>query len=173
MSWDVQDLFRCHAPGIARSLRRRGLAPETVEDLTQDTFLRVLAGVPHRAAPASCNPASCNPVGYLYAVARNLRVDHERRARREPRVELCETALAAIADPAPGVERIVYDRQRLALTEAALAELPERTRRAFELHRLGDCTIAEVADQLDLSVGRTWGLIRDAYDHLRRRLDGD
>ena len=167
MSWDVQELFRCHAPGIARSLRRRGLAPETVEDLTQDTFLRVLAGVPARAASAAFNPT-----GYLYAIARNLCVDHERRARREPRVELSETALASLVDPAPGAEAVVYDRQRLALTEAALAELPARTRRAFELHRLGDYTIAQVATQLDLSVGRTWALIHEAYEHLRHRLEG-
>lgn len=168
MGWDVQELFLCHARGIAQSLRRRGLAPDTVEDLTQDVFLRVLARPP--AAPARA--VALNPVGYLYAIARNLCADHERRARREPRAELSETDLARIVDPAPGAETVVYDRQRLELTRAALAELPERTRRAFELHRLGDYTIAQVADQLDLSVTRTWGLIREAYEHLRRRLDG-
>lgn len=166
MVWDVQELFRSHAPGVARSLRRRGLAAEAVEDLTQDAFLRILARPP--AAPAT---AAFNPVGYLYAIARNLCIDHERRTRREPRVELSETDFARLVDPAAGPETIVYDRQRLALTAAALAELPERTRRAFELHRFGDYTIAEVAAQLDLSVGRTWALIRDAYQHLRRRLD--
>ncbi len=168
MNWDVQDLFLSHASGIARSLRRRGLAAETAEDLTQDAFVRVLAGASARRAPAE----GFNPVGYLYAIARNLCLDHERRLRREPRVELSENAFARLIDPAPGAETVVYDRQRLALMETALAELPERTRRAFELHRLGDYTMTEVAAQIGLSVSRTWALIHEAYDHLRHRLDG-
>lgn len=168
VGWDIQELFRCHARGIARSLRRRGLAPDAVEDLTQEVFVRVLTRQPASSASA----ATLNPVGYVYATARNLCIDHERRARREPRVELSETDFAGIADPAPTAETVVYDRQRLALTRIALDELPDRTRRAFELHRFGDYTIAQVAAQLDLSVARTWGLIREAYDHLRQRLDG-
>ncbi|PZQ48167.1 MAG: RNA polymerase subunit sigma-24 [Rhodovulum sulfidophilum] len=165
--WDPRELFRGHAAGVARSLRRAGLSPETAEDLTQDAFLRVLLRAPAAPGPG----ATFNPVGYLYAVARNLRADHARRTRRDPRVALSEAAFANIADPAPGAETVVYDRQRLALVEAALAELPPRTRHAFEAHRLGERTIAEVAAELDLSVGRTWALIRDAYAHLRRRLD--
>lgn len=34
MAWDFQSLLRRHAPGIARSLRRRGLDAEAAADLT-------------------------------------------------------------------------------------------------------------------------------------------
>jgi len=166
LSWDIQKLFRRHAKEIAKSLRRRGLSAETAADLTQDTFLRVLA------SPPSENAVIHNPAAYLHRVSRNLSIDHQRRERLLVRVDLSETDFAAIADPSPSAETVVYDRQRLALTEAALAELPERTRRAFELHRLGELTIAEVGKELGLSTTRTWVLIRDAYEHIDARLRG-
>jgi len=140
------------------------LNAETANDITQDTFVRVLAKPP--AATASRN----NPAAYLFQVARNLRIDHERRERLISWIELPVPDFAAIVDPAPSPETTTYDRQKLELTHAALAELPERTRIAFELHRMDEMTIAEVAAQLGLSVSRTWALIRDAYEHIDARI---
>lgn len=166
MSWDIQNLFRRHAGDIARSLRRRGLNAETAADITQDTFLRVLS------APPGEHAETHNPAAYLFRVSRNLRIDYERRARLRIWVHLTETDFAAIVDPSPSPEVITYDREKLALTKAALAELPERTRTAFELHRMDEMTMAEVAAHLELSVSRTWSLIQDAYEHVDVRLRG-
>ncbi|MFC3075198.1 sigma-70 family RNA polymerase sigma factor [Shinella pollutisoli] len=166
MSWDIPTLFRRHAKEIARSLRRRGLSAETAADITQDTFVRVLASPPKESAGVH------NPAAYLFRISRNLRIDHQRRERLLVRVDLSDTEFAEIADHSPTAETIVYDRQRLALTRAALAELPERTRRAFELHRLGELTIAETAQAIGLSTTRTWILLRDAYEHIDARLNG-
>ncbi|GGF51233.1 DNA-directed RNA polymerase sigma-70 factor [Azorhizobium oxalatiphilum] len=165
MTWDIHQLFRRHAAGIMRSLRRRGLSEDVAADLTQDTFLRVLASPPRRDAE------NHNPKAYLYQVSRSLSINHQRRVQLLAIADLAEEAFAEIADPAPTPEKIVYDRQCLARTEAALAELPERTRRAFEMHRLEERTIASVAEELGLSVTRTWGLIREAYRHLVMRVD--
>jgi RNA polymerase sigma-70 factor (ECF subfamily) len=164
MTWDIQELFRQYAAEITRSLRRRGHSVETAADLTQDAFVRLLGAAQRRPAEAD------NPRAYLHQVARNLAVDLQRRERLMPRSELSEIALNAIADPSPSAETVVYDRQRLAIVELALAELPERTRHAFELHRLGEKTLAEVGVEIGLSTTRTWGLIREAYRHIRARL---
>lgn len=166
MTWDLQDLFRRHAKGIAESLRRKGMDRETAADLTQDTFLKVLASPPMTAAK------SHNPKAYLYQAARNLGIDHYRHERLFVRLDLSDEDFAAIADPTPSAETLVYDRQKLRLVEAALAELPRRVREAFELHRMGGLTIAEVAKRLDMSTTRTWALIRDAYEHIEERLNG-
>jgi len=48
--------------------------------------------------------------------------------------------------------------------------LPEKTRIAFEIHRMGEKTMSQVAAELGLSTPRTWTLIRRAYRHLRERL---
>ncbi len=166
MSWDIQNLFLSHARDIARSLRRGGLSHETAADLTQDTFVRVLASSPGTEAETH------NPVAYLHRVSRNLRIDHQRRERLANRAYLSYADFAEIVDPAPSAEAVVYGRERLALVEAALAELPERQRKAFELHRIGEMTMAEVGERLDLSTSSVWALIRDAYEHLDVRLIG-
>lgn len=166
MSWDINNLFRRHAKGIAQSLRRRGIDAETAADLTQDAFLKVLVSPPSETAQTH------NPQAYLYRAARNLGIDHGRRERVIVRVELSDKSFEAIADPSPSAETIVYDRQKLRLVDAALAELPRRVREAFELHRIGGLTIVEVATRLEMSTTRTWVLIRDAYEHIEDRLNG-
>lgn len=166
LSWDIQELFLRHAKGIKRSLRRKGLDSETAADLTQDTFVKVLASPPSDGAPKH------NPSAYLYRIAGNLSIDQLRHERVLVRVHLSDDDLMSIADPAPSPETIVYDRQKLKLVDDALAELPRRVREAFELHRVGGLTIAEVAARLEMSSTRTWVLIRDAYEHLEDRLNG-
>lgn len=69
-------------------------------------------------------------------------------------------------DPSPSPEQIVYSRQCLLETYQALEQLPERTRAAFEMHRLGERTIAEVGEELGISTTRAWTLIHEAYRHL-------
>lgn len=165
MSWDLQSLFALYAKEIIRSLRRRGLNREAAADITQDTFLRVLAMPPPEGTPHH------NPRAYLHQVSRNLTANYLRREALLQTLDLGDEQAAEIADPAPGPDRILYSRQCLAQVEAALAELPDRTRYAFEMHRLGGHTIAEVAERLGLSTTRTWTLIRDAYRHLLLRVE--
>ncbi|MBK5959303.1 RNA polymerase subunit sigma-24 [Rhodoplanes elegans] len=160
MAWDIQTLFRRHADGIRRSLMRRGLPRETAADITQDTFLRVLAALP------ADGTENHNPKAYLYQVSRNLGLNHLRRERLAGLVDLPDAVVAEISDPAPTPETIACDRAQLARVAAALDALPERTRRAFELHRIGGLTIAEVAREIGLSTTRTWALVHEAYRHL-------
>jgi RNA polymerase sigma factor (sigma-70 family) len=166
LSWDFHKLFRMHAGEIVRALRRRGLSADTAADITQEAFLRVLTLGPQEGS------AIHNPKAYLHQVSRNLSINHQRRERLVPMVELDDALAERIVDPTPNAETAVYDRQRLQQTAAALAELPERTRKAFVLHRLGEHTIAEVGKLIGLSTTRTWALIRDAYRHLVLRTSG-
>nr|WP_298094747.1 sigma-70 family RNA polymerase sigma factor [uncultured Shinella sp.] len=162
MAWDIQKLFIRHAQELRRSLRRRGLSDDNAADLTQDTFVRVMT-----ASPMGTDE---NPRAYLFQVSRNLATDFERRARAAPFLAITDDIVEAVADPRPSVEKILYDRQRLLASQNALAELPERTRRAFVLHRLEGLSIAEIGPLIGLSTTQTWSIIRDAYRHVRDRL---
>lgn len=134
-------------------------------DITQDTFVRVITATPEGE--------DHNPRAYLHQVARNLSLDFYRRQRVVEYVDVPEEELKRIADSSPCSETVVYDRQRLAIVEQALLELPEQTRRAFIAHRLGEKTMSEVGTELGLSTSRVWTLIRRAYLHLRSRLKED
>ncbi len=52
----------------------------------------------------------------------------------------------------------------------AMAELPERTRIAIELHRFGECTFKEIAAHLGISVGLAHALVIQGLEHCRARL---
>ncbi len=179
MTWDIQSLFRGHARQITRSLTRRGVAADIAEDLTQDVFVRLLDRN-HRGATSGQKtlPNSGlvpeerrDPGAFLARIARNLMIDQWRRDRARQVVALSPADLEAVADPAPLAEQRLYDRQRLELTARALAQMPERTRRAFEMHRIEGRTIAEVSEALGISTTRGWTLIQDAYRRIRLQLN--
>jgi RNA polymerase sigma factor (sigma-70 family) len=164
LSWDLHKLFQSHAAEVVRTLRRRGHPADVAADIAQDAFVRLLTADP------ALGRAAGNPRAYLHRISRNLSIDYRRRERVMGHVDVSDDELLRIADPAPSQETICYDKQRLAATQRAIEELPERTRKAFELHRLDEYTISEVAEEVGLSTTRTWVLIRDAYRHIRARL---
>jgi RNA polymerase sigma-70 factor (ECF subfamily) len=168
VKWDLSNLFRRYNADLTMALRRRGLSSDAAADIAQETFLRVLT-VGSRMG-ADREPDSDNPRGYLLRVARNLSIDLGRREGRSPFIGAAIDLFEATPDQAPSQEARLSDRQKLAAVAAALDELPERTRRAFEMHRLGERTLAEIAEALGLSVSRTAALIKDAYHHIRSRV---
>lgn len=149
---------------ISQSLRRRGLNDDTAADLTQDTFVRLIT--------VKSVPQAINPRAYLFQIARNLLFDHFRKERSSPLHPAPEEIILSVIDQSPSAETVVYDKERMAISERALSELPERTRRAFELHRIEGLTIAETGERIGLSTTQTWTLIRNAYRHVRERLHG-
>ena len=146
---------------MARALRRAGLNHDVANDLTQDAFLRVLA----RPAPPTSGP--CNPRAYLYRIAHRLGIN---RRRREALVQMV-TLTDDLAGPIPTADQALQARRCLEQAASALAELPDRTRRAFVMHRVEERTMAEIGQILGISTSRAWALIRDAYRHLAERVD--
>ena len=53
---------------------------------------------------------------------------------------------------------------------AAMAELPERTRIALEMHRLGGCKLREIAERLGISESMAHVLVKDGIKHCQRRM---
>ncbi len=161
--WNLKILFQKHAHEIQRVLEKSGHGQAASEDVTQEVFLRILGAEKRQQAD--------NPRAYLYRAAKNLAVDHYRREKIAAIDAISEQRYLELEDDAPGPETIISDRQQLILLQQQLATLPPQMRKAFELYRLHDLTISEVAAQLELSVTRTWTLIRQAYMQLRSALD--
>lgn len=131
------------------------------EDVVQEAWLR-FASLPERGEITQ-------PIGYLYRIVRNLAVDWARRLSIERR----SVGDQAVLDPAalaPSAEHEALYRDELRLIAQVLAELPERTRIAFEMRRLGSCTLREIADALGISVTLAHQLVRDALAQCAKRL---
>jgi RNA polymerase sigma factor (sigma-70 family) len=136
------------------------------EDIVQDAYFRLAA----RSADGNHQPIT-NPRSYLYRIVRNLALDHRRRAVTEGAGVRLPELVNALAAPASTPEDELLHRQQLRLVAAALAELPERTRIAFEMHRLGGFTLQQIAGALGISVTLAHQLVRGAITHAARRLD--
>jgi RNA polymerase sigma factor (sigma-70 family) len=131
------------------------------EDVVQEAWLR-FASLPQREEIGQ-------PVGYLYRIVRNLALDWARRLSTERR-SVSDHAVFDPASLAPSAEHEALYRDELRLIAETLAELPERTRIAFEMRRLGGCTLREIADELGISVTLAHQLVRDALARCVKRL---
>lgn len=164
---DIHSLFSAYAKDLIRTLKNRGASNDVAADITQDIFVKLLT----QHAKDGLQQPIANPKAYLKRAALNLFIDRHRRGQTSRVVDIDQDSLADIADATPSPEQIAIHRQRLEITQMALSELPERTRYAFEMHRLGEKNLKEIAAELNISTTRVWVLVREAYSHIKERLD--
>ena len=137
------------------------------EDVVQEAWLRFSAAADRNRGDGK---PIAQPVAYLYRIVRNLAIDLARSLRAEASHPSSEALLsevpADIADP----EQEVVDRDQVRALAAALDELPERTRYAFDLHRFDEKTYTEIGEILGISQARAHGLVQEAVAYCMRRL---
>ena len=138
--------------------------PGQAEDVVQEAWLRF--GRVAKGRPLE------EPVGYLYRIVANLALDRRRRASLENRSSAgdVERLAVEVADQTPSPEDEAIARQELERVMAAMAELPERTRIALEMHRFGGCTLKEIARHLGISVSMAHVLVVQGIKHCQRAL---
>lgn len=157
---ELASLYVSEKGRLGRLIHRIVGNKTTAEDLVQDTFVNVL-GIRQ-------DQKIRDEKAYLSQIARNLAIDHKRKDRAL--IQLLEADLFALVDPAPSPETIAADRQALTITMAAIASLPERTRRALEMHRLGGHTLVQIARSLGISTSLAGRLVLEGYRIVRDRL---
>ncbi|TBU97179.1 sigma-70 family RNA polymerase sigma factor [Phytopseudomonas dryadis] len=136
------------------------------EDVVQEAWLRFNRRSPH-------NQPLSQPVGYLYRIVRNLALDLNRRLTLEKCQPDGDQMLDELAAPTPSPEREALYRDELRVLQEALAQLPERTRSAFHMHRLLGLTFQDIAARLGISVSLAHQLVRDALTHCAEQLGDD
>lgn len=161
-SADLSTIFVTHLAQLRRVALNIVRNPERAEDIVQDAYLK---------ATEAANILNIKqPLAYLLQMVRNLAIDRHRRTAFE--VGLFESEEEGLHVPAliGAPEATAISRQHLTLVAHALSELPERTRRVFELHRLDGHTHCAIASKLQISTSLVNILIHDAMDHCRAAL---
>ena len=132
------------------------------EDVVQDTFVKIS----QMPIPEDLR----KPESYLHRLVRNLALDKIRRLTLEKQHHADEEE--GIHEPSPGAspEKKISDINELQIVVDALEELPQRTRHAFEMHRLQGMTQKQIADELGVSPTLVNFMIRDAMTLCRKRL---
>jgi RNA polymerase sigma-70 factor (ECF subfamily) len=171
--------FAEHQQGLIRFLWRRLGNHALAQDLVQETWLRAatasLSPNPAGRAAGRENPDPldhsyrkggaapvagagradlaqiADPRRYLYRIAANLAVDHQRHVNRGVEVPAEPDHLAAIADRAPSPESVVLHRRELQKLLEAIDRLSPRCREVFLLTKLEGMSYAEVAARLGIS----------------------
>lgn len=135
---------------------------ERSEDVVQDAYIKI--------TESSVKQKVRQPLAYLFQIVRNLAIDHYRRIAFE--TELFETDEEGLLVPVLAVtpETHAMNCQHLTLIAEALTNLPERTRRVFELYRIDGYTHRMIADELSISTSLINTLIHEAVNHCRNIL---
>jgi RNA polymerase sigma factor (sigma-70 family) len=152
------DYRRALIEAAARITGCRGLA----EDVVQDAYLKFSGQLGSISAR--------QPIAYLFCIVKNLAIDRYRNRTLEQRYVCNEEEGLQVGCVRNSPEIIMQNRESLSAVVSALAELPKRTRRAFELHRLEGLTQKEIALTLGVSPTLVNFMIRDAHAHCRSAL---
>jgi RNA polymerase sigma factor (sigma-70 family) len=146
---DLLGAYMSRRDDLVRFFAARLRSMAAAEDLVQDLYVRV--------ASLDSGERVENPSAYLYRLASNLMLDRLRSERRSGvrdnawvQDHRMEVGGEGVADE-PSAEQSVAARQRLAQVARAIAELPPKTKRAFELHKLQGLTQEETARTLGVS----------------------
>lgn len=132
------------------------------EDVVQEAFFRLRS--------SSADRPLDEPLGYLRRIVRNLAIDWVRRLASEGKLLAGSVACDTIAEDQPSQEDAIVRRDELKIAMEAMAELPERTRIALELHRFEGLTLKDIAARLGISVARVHSLVYEGLEHCRKRL---
>jgi RNA polymerase sigma factor (sigma-70 family) len=171
--WEKTDLIPLFLAKKRRLLQMASQitgCPCLAEDIVQDTMVKLCeSGIDERV--------QC-PTAYVFRMVRNLSIDCARRRKKDREFSGPEEDGTELMASCPCPEMQILRCQALRLIVSALQELPERTRHAFQLHRIDGIPQREIASQMRVSPTLVNFMIRDAHNYCRLKLlsnkiDGD
>jgi RNA polymerase sigma-70 factor (ECF subfamily) len=140
----VGTLYRDHRSWLLAWLRRNVACPHRAEDLSQDTFIRLL-GREHLTEPRE-------PRAFLVQVAKGLLFDYFRRAALE-QAYLAEL-MSVPEGEQPSLEEQQLILEDLKAIDRLLGKLSSKARMAFLYNRLDGMTHGEIAEKIGVSIPR-------------------
>jgi RNA polymerase sigma factor (sigma-70 family) len=124
-------------------LRHNWRNASDISDLRQEIYARVFEAARERIPD--------NPKRFLLTSARNLLIDLVRREQVVPMETFADLDALGIASGAPDTDRVIIEQEELQRVEAALAQLPPRTREAIELAYFEGLSRTEIARRMGIT----------------------
>ncbi|MEW9854622.1 sigma-70 family RNA polymerase sigma factor [Novosphingobium sp. M1R2S20] len=161
---DTLQVFLAAQADLLRYAARITGDPAEAEDVVQDAWLRFRATASARILE--------EPNGYLFRIVHNLALDRRRRQGRENRFLAVSAAAATELVPSdqPSQQARAEAKDELDVLRTAMARLPTRTRRAFEMHRFEDMKLIEIAEELGISKSLASELVIEAVEYCKKVL---
>ncbi len=157
-------LFDYFAPRLNAYLQKLGLDRGAAEEITQEVMVTLW-----RKA-ALFNPEKSSVATWLYRIARNLRIDVQRRERLTF-VDPQGAALEDVGSEELGADIVIDLQLRDDLLRAALARLPEEQLALVRFAFFDGLSHADIALRTGLPLGTVKSRIRLAFARLRHILE--
>ena len=155
-------LFTRFAPKVKAFVMGQGMTAQEAEDLAQDTLLNVW-----RKAHLF-DPTKATAVTWIYSIARNLRIDAARKAKRVR--ELPEDLWQGDGDKAADQELI--DGQAAHSIKTLLGTLPKEQQTILRLSFYEDLSHGDIAKALAIPLGTVKSRLRLAMTRLKTGFAG-
>jgi RNA polymerase sigma factor (sigma-70 family) len=158
-------LFRHFAPRVKTYLMRLGCDAGQAEELMQEAMIMVW----RRAE--SYDPLRASAATWIFAIARNKRIDAARRSRAASMLEVEDPALAPAPVETPEAATVRrHDAERV---RRALASLPADQAELVRMNYFDDMAHSVIAVEAALPLGTVKSRLRLALSRLRKALDED
>ena len=161
----IETYFRAYFEEVRAYFLKRFQDPDVGDELAHESFNRLLSAL--RGLPMQ---PLANPRAYLFGIARNVAMDHLRRRYRDEALQATEMVRAGAASYDTDAERHIIARAQLRVVQAALLELPLRTRQVFAMTRLKRMRYRQTAELLSISESSVQKHLARAVAHVSRRL---
>ncbi len=141
-AWFLREILPLEAI-LMHYLRSNWRNPSDIPDLRQEVYARVLQAARERVPD--------NPKRFLLTSARNLLINMVRREQVVPMETFADLDTLGLASDAPQPDRLVIEQDELRRLEAALEQLPARTREAIELAYVEGLSCTEIAKRMGVT----------------------
>ncbi len=154
-------VFDHFAPRLKAFLMGQGTNPQMSEEVVQETMVKVW-----RKAD-QYEPARAAASTWIFTIARNLRIDHIRKANR-PEPDMDDPAF--VSEPEPLATETISRAQDAAQLHAAMSELSEDQRAVLQLAYFEEKAHPEIAETLGIPLGTVKSRIRLAMKNIRSKI---
>ncbi len=141
-AWFVREILPLEAI-LMTYLRQNWHNASDIADLRQDVYARVFEAAREKIPD--------NPKRFLLTSARNLLIDRVRREQVVPMETFADFDALGIAADAPEPDRVLIQRENIRRLEAALTQLPPRTREAISLAYFDGLSVTEIAKRMGIA----------------------
>ena len=140
--WFLNQIFR-HRADLQRFLQQFTSGAEDIEDLIQETYVRVYSLPDYQAVDS--------PKAYLFTIARNLAVERARRVTSHATDSVADVEALNVFSLESAADVQLDARRRFESFCTAVDSLPPMCRRAFVLRKVYKLSHSEIAEVLGVS----------------------
>jgi len=156
------ELLALHRDELLRFIKQRIDCPETALDILHDCFMRFSNYLERHQVQ--------NPRAFLYKMAANQTIDHIRQQRRADDRRIEFEAWPELIDPAPSPEDTIAARQRMAMLERVIAEMPEKNRQIFVMRHIQHLSFTEISQVTGLAYNSIFKYLNEALSFCQKRM---